>query len=159
MEMTDEVRSQSGLKIHAVQGKEGGKAMLEAVKKYFALCESFSEDEEAFREILHPDMEQTEFPNLLTERVTVSDYATLLSRVPKGKLLLQSQTFDLQRAFEAGDALIAEVIWTGTVGTDLGSFRQGQELKAYFCCVFEFRDGKIYRQRNYDCFERFDVNA
>jgi hypothetical protein len=63
--------------------------------------------------------------------------------------------YDIQRAYEIGDTLITEVIWTAVVGVDVGAFKTDQQLKAYFCCVFDFKDGKIYRQRNYDCFERF----
>ncbi|MCE3200156.1 nucleotidyltransferase domain-containing protein [Paenibacillus sonchi] len=28
-------------------------------------------------------------------------------------------------------------------------------MKVYFCCIFQFKDGLIYRQRRFDCFERF----
>jgi ketosteroid isomerase-like protein len=29
----------------------------------------------------------------------------------------------------------------------------GGEMRAYFAVFFEFRDGKIVAQRNYDCFD------
>lgn len=128
---------------------------LEAVKRFYELIEQFSDSEPDFRQILHPDIEQTEFPNLLTPGVVVSHYEVLLKRMPNGKKLLKEQKYDIQRAYETEEALITEVIWTAVVGADAGAFKAGQSLKAYFCCVFEFKDGKIYRQRNYDCFERF----
>lgn len=129
---------------------------LEAVKRFFELIEQFSDSETDFRHILHPDIEQTEYPNLLTPGVVVSNFEVLMQRMPNGKKLLKEQNYDIQRTHEAGDALITEVIWTAEVGADAGPFKAGQSLKAYFCCVFEFKDGKIYRQRNYDCFERFN---
>ncbi|SEU25919.1 nuclear transport factor 2 family protein [Paenibacillus sp. NFR01] len=128
---------------------------LEIVKRFFELTEQFSAAEEDYAEIFHPEIEQTEYPNALTAQVTVSDHATLFRRMQNGKGLLAKQSYALQRAFEAGDTLIAEVIWTATVAVDAGPFKAGQELKAYFCCVFEFKDGLIHRQRNYDCFDRF----
>lgn len=127
----------------------------ETVKRYFELCETFSESEADFKQILHPEIEQTEFPNLLTPSAVVSDFATLMQRIPNGKKLLREQKYDIQHVYETGDTLITEVIWTAVVGADAGAFKSGQPLKAYFCCVFAFKDGKIYRQRNYDCFERF----
>lgn len=128
---------------------------IETVKRFFALCETFSLLESDFKLILHPEIEQTEFPNLLTSSVVVSNFESLMQRIPNGKRLLKEQKYDIQQVYESGDTLIAEVIWTAVVGADVAAFKMGQQLKAYFCCVFEFKDGKIYRQRNYDCFERF----
>jgi len=128
---------------------------LETVKRFFALCETFSLLKSDYEPLLHPEIRQTEFPNLITSGVVVSDFETLMQRIPNGKKLLQEQKYDIQKVYETDDALITEVIWTATVGADAGAFKAGQPLKAYFCCVFEFKDGKIYRQRNYDCFERF----
>ncbi|KAI7248773.1 hypothetical protein KC345_g11818, partial [Hortaea werneckii] len=109
-----------------------------------------------YEQVLHPGIEQTEFPNWLTERLTVSDRETMFKRMPGGRKLLSSQKFDIQQTHESGNTLIAEVIWTAVVAVDAGVFKTGQGLKAYFCCIFEFKDNLIYRQRNYDCFERFE---
>lgn len=128
---------------------------LETVKRFFELVETFSVSESDFKLLLHPEMEQTEFPNLLTPKVVVSNFDDLMQRIPNGRKLLKQQKYDIQQVYEAGDALITEVVWTAEVGASVGSFQAGQQLKAYFCCFFEFKDGKIYRQRNYDCFEHF----
>ncbi|MCB0631806.1 MAG: hypothetical protein R2824_20670 [Saprospiraceae bacterium] len=37
----------------------------------------------------------------------------------------------------------------------VGNLSAGEDMVAYFAQFFEFKDGKIYRQRNYDCFEPF----
>lgn len=128
---------------------------VDVVRKYFALVEQFSTAEADFADILHADMEQTEYPNWLTAKLTVSDRATLFARAAGGSKLLASQHYDIQQAYELDETVITEVVWTAVVAADLGAFKSGQELKAYFCCVFDFKDGVIYRQRNYDCFERF----
>lgn len=128
--------------------------MLETVKRFFELIEAF-DSESDFKPLLHPEIEQTEYPNLITPSAVVSNYDVLMQRMPAGKKLLKEQKYDIQRVHEAGESLITEVIWTAEVGADVGAFKTGQQLKAYFCCVFDFKDGKIYRQRNYDCFERF----
>lgn len=128
---------------------------MDVVKQYFRLTEQFRTDEAEYVGILHPHIEQTEYPNLLTAQLTVSDRETLFKRMPNGAKLLASQNYDIQRAYELEDTVITEVVWTAVVGADVGPFKTGQPLKAYFCCVFDFQDGLIYRQRNYDCFERF----
>ena len=38
---------------------------------------------------------------------------------------------------------------------DAGPLKKGQRLAAHFCMIFEFKEGLIHRQRNYDCFEPF----
>lgn len=128
---------------------------LDVVKKYFKLTEEFRTAESDYADILHPDIEQTEYPNWLTAQLTVSDWETLFKRMPNGAKLLASQAYEIQRAYEVEDTVITEVVWTAVIGADLGSFTKGQTLRAYFCCVFDFKDGRIHRQRNYDCFERF----
>jgi hypothetical protein len=135
--------------------KEGARVKLETVKRFFELIEAFSISESDFKPLLHSEIEQTEFPNLVTPAVVVSNYEVLMQRIPNGKKLLEEQKYDIQRVYEAGETLITEVIWTAKVGADVGAFKAGQQLRAYFCCVFDFKDGKIHRQRNYDCFERF----
>ncbi|MNL63318.1 hypothetical protein D3C87_1874470 [compost metagenome] len=72
-----------------------------------------------------------------------------------GKKLLASQKYEIQHSYESGDTLVTEVIWNAEVAVNAGSLKAGQHMKAYFCCIFQFKDGLIYRQRNYDCFERF----
>jgi hypothetical protein len=67
--------------------------------------------------------------------MTVSDRDTLIKRMPGGKKLLSSQKYDIQRAYESGDTLNTEVIWIAVVAVDAGTFKAGQQLKAYFCCV------------------------
>jgi ketosteroid isomerase-like protein len=47
----------------------------------------------------------------------------------------------------------AEAIWTGVLAIRLGTLAEGAEMKAHFAMFFEFREGKIRLQRNYDCFE------
>jgi ketosteroid isomerase-like protein len=46
-----------------------------------------------------------------------------------------------------------EVQWTGTLAVALGTLPAGGEMRARFAMFLELRDGKIARQRNYDCFE------
>ena len=40
-----------------------------------------------------------------------------------------------------------------SVFVDAGPFIAGQTLRARFAIFLEFRDGRIARQRNYDCFD------
>ncbi len=67
---------------------------LEAVKHFFELIETFSISESDFKPLLHPEIEQTEFPNLITPGVVVSNFEVLMQRIPNGKKLLKEQKYD-----------------------------------------------------------------
>jgi len=47
------------------------------------------------------------------------------------------------------------VQWTGTLAVALGTLAPDAEMRARFAVFIDLRDGKIVRQRNYDCFEAF----
>jgi ketosteroid isomerase-like protein len=53
-----------------------------------------------------------------------------------------------------GDRVALEVEWTGTLALPFGGLPAGSPMKAYFAMFLEFQEGKIARQRNYDCFEK-----
>lgn len=72
-----------------------------------------------------------------------------------GKGILASQNYEIKNSLECGDQVVVEALWRGTMAVDVGSLKAHQELRAHFCIVLEFQNGKILRQRNYDCFEDF----
>lgn len=100
-------------------------------------------------------MSQTteEFPNRLRPNGATGDLQAIKQARARGRGLLKAERFELVNAV-AGDGKVAmEVIWTGTVRDAAGPFTAGQSLRARFALFMEFRDGRIVRQRNYDCFD------
>lgn len=127
---------------------------LEIVKKYFNLLEEFSTEIEAFQEVLHDKFRQKEYPNALNKKGQESDFNQIIQRLESGKSMLSQQIYKIENVHESGpDTLIVESIWTGTFRNDIGAFKAGQNLKAFFCIICDFENGKIVSQRNYDCFE------
>lgn len=126
---------------------------LALVHRYFQLLETFSTDPEEFYAVFHPQVIQTEYPNQLSKEVRQRNFESMLESLEVGKLILKSQHFSLLKTYESGETMIVEAQWTGEIAVDAGHFRRGQILKAFICTILEFRDGKIYRQRNYDCYE------
>lgn len=128
---------------------------IDIARRYFYLLESFTTDISAYRDILHPAIEQTEYPNAVVGQTVHRTLEKLNAGMEAGKKLLSSQKFDIRKFYELEDSLIIEAVWSGQIGESTGDFLYGKILTAYICIVMEFRDGKIYRQRNYDCYERF----
>ena len=71
----------------------------------------------------------------------------------KGRKLLSSQSYEIKNCVVNDDKVALEVLWTGKLAISFGSLAAGSEMRAHSAMFFEFADGKIVSQRNYDCFE------
>jgi ketosteroid isomerase-like protein len=100
---------------------------------------------------LQPDVVQEEFPNRITPNGAVRDLQALKDGRARGLALLVAEHYKLTNAVAQGEQVAAEIAWTGTVRNATGPFVAGQTLAARLGVFFEFRDGRIARQRNYDC--------
>ena len=100
-------------------------------------------------------VEQIEYPNRLIPQGTKRNLDDLKEGFLKGKQLLISQRYDVQKSYVTGNTVILETIWTAKIAIPFGQVPSGGEIKAYFAQFIEFEDGKIVRQRTYDCFEPF----
>jgi hypothetical protein len=71
----------------------------------------------------------------------------------KGRKVIKAQTIEIVNAVSSGQCVVLEAIWTGTLAVGFGTLKPDDQLRARFAQIFEFKDGLIWRQRNYDCFE------
>jgi ketosteroid isomerase-like protein len=117
--------------------------------------EQLAWNEETARALLHPDYVQTELPNLLNRNGQTSDVAQTLERSERAKLLLAAQRYTVTSVVAAGERVVLEADWSAELRIDAGPLRAGQRLAATFCMVFEIKDDRIHRIRNYDCFAPF----
>tara|TARA_Y100001956_G_C4009283_1_gene136940 strand:+ start:298 stop:480 length:183 start_codon:yes stop_codon:yes gene_type:complete len=53
------------------------------------------------------------------------------------------------------DTVIIEALWQGTLAIPIGKLKAGDKMKANFAQFYQIKEGKIYKQKNYDCFESF----
>ncbi|MCW5697534.1 MAG: nuclear transport factor 2 family protein [Bauldia sp.] len=103
----------------------------------------------------HPEIEQNEFPNRLTPNGAKRNLAGLLDGAIRGQSVIAAQSFEVHNVIQDGDKLALEVSWTGTLAIAIGSLGPGDTMTARFGVFLEFRDGRIWRQHNYDCFDPF----
>jgi ketosteroid isomerase-like protein len=102
-----------------------------------------------------PEAIQEEFPNRLNPTGVSRNVAAILEGAERGKKVLAGQNFDVRAIMAGGERIAVEVIWTGKLAVPVGNLRPGDEMKARFAIFIEMRNGKIFRQRNYDCFDSF----
>ena len=103
----------------------------------------------------HPEIEQSEYSNAIIKNTIVRNLADLKAASERGQKFLLKETYEIKHLFSSGDVVILEAVWKGTPAVAIGTIPPGGQMTAYFAQIFEFKDSKIYRQRNYDCFEPF----
>ena len=96
---------------------------------------------------------QQEFPNRLMPSGATRNLAQILEGAERGQAILSSQRYEALNAIESGETVVLEVLWTGTMAIVVAGLPAGGEMRARFAVFLEYRDGKIARQRNYDCFD------
>jgi ketosteroid isomerase-like protein len=79
----------------------------------------------------------------------------MLEGAVRGQQILRAQRYEVRAAYADGPVVILEVVWIGTLAITVGAIPAGGEMRAHFAVVLEIADGRIVRQRNYDCFDPF----
>lgn len=124
---------------------------LQAVRRYMKGIEdgSFA----AIADLFTPGMTMEQLPNRIYPKGIRSDLAQMAQGFEKGRKLFSSQTYEIKNAIVSGDSVAVEVLWTGTLAVTFGTLVASSQMRAHSAMFFEFKDGKIASQRNYDCFE------
>jgi len=103
--------------------------------------------------LFSPDAVLEQLPNRIYPNGIRSEVSRMAEAFEKGRKLLSSQSYEIKGAVADGDRLSIEVLWTGTLALAFGSLSVGSQMRAHSAMFFQFQDGKIVSQRNYDCFE------
>lgn len=127
----------------------------EKIVRFLKLIERFEDSEVMYSDLLHPEFSQIEYPNALNKNGQKSNYGEVFKRLSLGKAMLAKQSYKIESTLEQNDRAYIESIWSGTIAMDAGHFKRGQQLRAHLCMAFEFKDNRIYKQKNYDCFLPF----
>ena len=133
-----------------------GREHLELARRFLAAIEAGTTDPDVDALAFYaPDVVQEEFPNRLLPDGAVRDLDALRAAAARGRGLLRAQRYAVRHAYAVSDTVILELRWTGTLAVPVASLKPGDEMRAHFCAVLEFRDGRIARHRTYDCIEPF----
>jgi ketosteroid isomerase-like protein len=127
-------------------------ANIQLVRDYLGAVESNATGD-ALARFYTEDALQIELPNRLNPSGGHSDLANLLKRAAEVPAILESQEYEIHSVIAQGDRVAVEATWTAVLAVPIASLPAGGTMMAHFAIFFELRDGKIHRQRNYDCFE------
>ena len=126
-------------------------ANLDLIRRYLKTIEdgTFSSIEGIFA----PGMTIEQLPNRIYPQGVRGNVAQMADGFEKGRKLLSSQTYEIKNTVVNENSIAVEVLWTGTLAVGFGNLAAGSQMRAHSAMFFEFKEGKIATQRNYDCFE------
>jgi ketosteroid isomerase-like protein len=111
-----------------------------------------SHDLDAVADFLHPEVELVEHPNKVTPNGKRYDRAAMREAGERGKALLSSERYEVRSMIVEGDRAAIQIEWSGTLAIAAGPWKVGDVMRAQICSIIELREGKVWRQEQYDCF-------
>ena len=126
--------------------------LLVLAKEYLSAIERGATGDE-LAAFFRPDVVQVEFPNRLLPHGATRDLAAILDGALRGQQVVRDQRFQVVNGIVAGRRVALEVTWSATLALTIGTLPAGGEMRARFAVFLEYRDGRIARQHNYDCFD------
>ena len=108
---------------------------------------------EDISDLFTPETTFEQLPNRIYPNGVRSNASRMNEAFQKGRQLFSRQTYEIKSYAFHGDALAAEILWTGTLAVAFGKLEVGSQMRAHCAMFLNFQNGKIIAQRNYDCFE------
>ncbi len=124
---------------------------LETAKRYLKAIEDGNSSD--LTAVFAPGIVMEQLPNRIYPNGLRASMDQMAAAFEKGRKLLSRQTYDIKNHVANGNTLALEVLWTGTLAVSFGTLAVGSQMRAHSAMFLEFENGKIARQRNYDCFE------
>jgi ketosteroid isomerase-like protein len=127
-----------------------GMTTREIVTAYLRAIEAHELDEVAG--YLHPDVVNVEHPNKLSPTGRRYDLAEIRAAGERGAAVMASERYEVRQMIVEGNRAAVQIDWSGTLAIAAGALPAGHVMRAQICSIIELRDGKVWRQEQYDCF-------
>jgi predicted ester cyclase len=101
---------------------------------------------------LHPDVENVEHPNRLSPSGRRYNLAEMRAAAERGRAAMASERYEIRQMIVDGDLAAVQIAWSGTLAVAAGLLPAGHVMRAEICSIIELKDGKVWRQEQYDCF-------
>ena len=123
----------------------------EIVTAYLRAIEAHRLDEVARYQ--HPGIENLEHPNRINPAGVRYDRAALRAAGERGMAVMASERYEIRQMIVEGDRAAVLIAWSGTLAVAAGPLPAGHVMRAQICTIIEVKDGLVWRQEQYDCFE------
>ncbi|PYV55684.1 MAG: nuclear transport factor 2 family protein [Acidobacteria bacterium] len=108
---------------------------------------------DALARFFAPDVVISEMPNRIAAGGSESNLAKALQAAERGQQLFKLQKYDIVNILGEGDKVALEINWLGITAIDFQNLPGNSEIRNHVAVFLYFRNGRIARQRHYDCFE------
>ena len=125
---------------------------LTLARQYLKAIESGASGNE-MAQFFAPDVIVEIFPSSFFPKGSRSNLDALRAAADRGKKVMSKQTYEVTNALATGDQVAMDVLWTGTLLVPFQSIPAGGQMRAHFAMFLLFKNGKIVKQRNYDCYD------
>jgi ketosteroid isomerase-like protein len=125
---------------------------LEIARDYIRAIESGATGDMLAR-FFTPDVAIREMPNRVAPHGSVSDLAKALETAKRGQQLFKQQTYAITNILGESDWVALEIDWIGVTAAQIQNLPPNSEMRDHAAVFLQFRNGRIARQRHYDCFE------
>jgi len=125
---------------------------LEVAREYIRAIERGATGE-ALARFFAPDVAITEMPNRVAPYGSTSDLARALEAARRGQQLFKRQTYTITNMLGKDDFVALEMEWIGVTAVAIQNLPPDSAIRDHAAVFLEFRNGRIVRQRHYDCFE------
>ena len=125
---------------------------LELAREYIRAIESGATGD-ALARFFTPDVAITEMPNRVALHGSVCDLTKALEAARHGQQLFKRQTYTITNILGEGNWVALEMDWVGVTAVQIQNLAPNSEMHDHAAVFLEFRNGRILRQRHYDCFE------
>jgi ketosteroid isomerase-like protein len=122
----------------------------ELVTAYLRAVEA--QDPDVDDRFLHPEIELIEHPNRFAPAGQRADLAGIRAMAERGRTLMASQRYEIRHILVEGDRAAVQFAWSGTLAVAAGPLPAGHVMRAEICSIIELKDGKVWRQEQYDCY-------
>jgi ketosteroid isomerase-like protein len=135
--------------------QEGNRAttqIAELARQYVAAFERGAGGEEVAR-FFTPDVVIEEMPNRIGAHGNTYGLDRVLQGATEVKKVYVRQNYTIKSLLVDGTHVALELDWVGLTAVPIANIPVGTELRNHIALFLDFRDGRIAKQRNYECFE------
>lgn len=126
---------------------------IELIERYIHATAAPATTPEELAALVHPDVEVTIHPNITAPTGTHSTLEEMQAGLKAGQSLMAWQKYEIHGYdVPSPDRVTSQTTWTGELAVELGPWPAGTRLRAEIAMFFTLRDGKVYRQENFDCY-------
>jgi hypothetical protein len=127
---------------------------IQAVERFLAAFDRRWPEDGELAELLAPDAQFVERPNLVSPAGSVRDADAMRAGIEAGRKTLAWQSYEVLDHVSSGDTVVTRMRWSGELAVDVGTWPAGTRLAAWCVAHYRLAGGRIVHIEQHDCYEQ-----